>query len=179
VRRKSGKHCGFTLVEILVVILIISILAGMLILVAIPTTDMAMATKIVNNFKVIQKASIVCHSEDENSEWWPGGTNNEAKKVSDLAEKYTDSPNINDGGAYRIWGGSGTSTYGIWLILDLTKIGNTDNLKSIFKAKANGGLGVQLYKIKYNTKDMKNPNKLKTLYDGGDEVFFCISESYY
>jgi len=182
VHHKFVKRYGFTLVEILVVLLVISILAGMVMLVAVPATDVAVATKIVNNFKVIQKASIICHAEEK--VWWPGGTNDPLVKVSALAKAYTDSPNINDGGAYRIWGGSGTPTWGIFLSVDLTKMENTDNLKNIFKAKANGGLGVQLYLRNYSTHDLTilNPYTGKNYwlpYAGGNEVFFCISKSYY
>ena len=180
-RRKSERHFGFTLVEILVVLLIIGILAGMVMLVAVPATDVAVATKIVNNFKVIQKASIICHAEQKT--WWPG-TQTQEGKVTALAKAYTDSPNINDGGAYSIWGGSGSPDWGIFLIVDLTKMKNTDNLKSIFKAKANGGLGVQLYDKNYSTHDLTILNPYSGAnywapYAGGDTVYFCISKSYY
>ena len=157
--------------------LIIAVLAGMVMLIAVTAIDYAAATKIVNDFKVIQKASVM--SQIENKEWWPGEapTGLEEKKVSDLAAMYTDSPNINKGKAYGIWGGPGTPEWGIFFWVDLIKIKKTDQLKSIFKAKANGGFGVQIYDKNYNTNDL-NSNKGKP-YNGGDKVWFCISQSYY
>lgn len=175
-RRKFKKNCGFTLVELLIVMLIITVLAGMIMFISVTTINLATATKIVNDFKVIQKASIMCHQE--NKLWWPGGTNNEQEKVSALAADYTDSPNINEGKAYRIWGGPGSPNWGIFFVVDLTKMKRTDQMKKIFKAKANNGLGVQLYYRNYSTTDLTD-NKWKS-YDGvGKDVYFCISKSYY
>ena len=175
VYHKFHKYFGFTLVETLVVILIISVLAGMVMIVSVSAFDNAAATKIVNDFKIIQKASVMCKSEKNG--WWPGGTSNEQEKVSVLAAKYTDSPNINAEKVYRIWGGPHTPGWGIFFVVDLTKMKRTDQLKNIFKAKANGGLGVQLYHRNYSTEDL-NKNKWSP-YEGRDEVYFCISESYY
>lgn len=172
---KAKRQGGFTLVETLIVMLIIAVLSGMVMFIAVSAIDYAAATKIVSDFKAIQKASVM--SQIENKEWWPGGTSDEEDKVSVLAAEYTDSPNINDGEAYRIWGGPSTPLWGIFLIVDLTKMKKTEQLKSIFKAKANGGFGVQLFDKNYNTNDLKN-NKGKP-YNGGDSVYFCISQSYY
>lgn len=146
-------------------------------LIAVTAIDYAAATKIVNDFKIIHKASVM--SQIDNKEWWPGEamTGLEEKKVSDLAAVYTDSPNINTGKAYGIWGGPGTPEWGIFFWADLTKIKRTDQLKILFKAKANGGFGVQLYDRNYSTADL-NSNKGKP-YNGGDKVWFCISRSYY
>jgi len=141
--RKPEKHIGFTLVEMLVTMLIISVLAGMVMIVSVAMADRAVAAKIVNDFKIIQKASLMCHAE--NKLWWPGGTNDEKEKVTLLAREYTDTPGFNDNGAYRIWGGPNTPLWGIFFVADLTKMKNTENLKRILKMYANCGLGVQLY----------------------------------
>lgn len=180
--RSLEKHSAFTLVEMLVTMLIMSVLAGIVMIVSISAADKATATKIVNDFKVIQKASVMCHVEKKI--WWPGGTNNEEEKVSVLAREYTDSPNINEIKAYKIWGGSGTPGYGIFFIADLTKMKSTENLRRIFKMYANGGLGVQLYDKNYSTSDLTTLNsytgkKKWSPYNGGDLVYFCISKSYY
>lgn len=171
------RHCGFTLVEILIAMLIIAVLTGMIMFIAVSAVNYAAATKIVNDFKMIQKASVL--SQIENKEWWPGEapTGLEEKKVSDLAAMYTDSPNINTGKEYGIWGGANSSGYGIFFWADLNKIKRTEQLKNIFKAKANGGFGVQLFDKNYSTADL-NSNKGKP-YNGGDKVWFCISKSYY
>lgn len=176
-RHKLKRCCGFTLVEILIVMLIISVLAGMVMFAAVNAFDNAAAIKIVNDFKIIQKASVL--SKIENKEWWPGEapTGLEEKKVSDLAAMFTDSPNINAGKAYGIWGGSNSSGYGIFFWVDLNKIKRTDQMKSIFKAKANGGFGVKVFDKNYSTADLK-ANKGKS-YNGGDRLYFCISDSYY
>ena len=177
VRLKFKEHFGFTLVETLIVLLIIGVMTGMVMIAAVNAFDNAAATKIVTDFKTIQKASVL--SKIENKEWWPGEapTGLEEKKVSDLAAMFTDSPNINAGKAYGIWGGSNSSGYGIFFWVDLNKIKRTDQMKSIFKAKANGGFGVKVFDKNYSTADLKS-NKGKS-YNGGDRLYFCISDSYY
>lgn len=61
------KHSAFTLIELLIVIIIIGILAGMLMLATGSATDKAEATKIVNNMVVVKKALLLYYTD--NGEW--------------------------------------------------------------------------------------------------------------
>ena len=58
---RRGK--GFTLVELLVVIIIIGILAGIMMLSAQSSMDKAEATKIVNNLRTIKSAALMRYTE--------------------------------------------------------------------------------------------------------------------
>lgn len=66
-KRIFGKKKGFTLVEILVVVVIIGALSGILMVSAVTAMDKAEATKIVSDLKNIQSATILYFAD--NSAW--------------------------------------------------------------------------------------------------------------
>ena len=68
--KKFRKAKGFTLVELLIVIIIIGILAGMMMLSTGSATDKAEATKIVSNLRNM-KAAVVMYYADNGA--WPVG----------------------------------------------------------------------------------------------------------
>ena len=69
---KMRKAKGFTLVELLIVIIIIGILAGMLLLAVGSATDKAEATKIVNALRNYKSATLMYYTD--NSVWPDPGT---------------------------------------------------------------------------------------------------------
>lgn len=66
-----GKKKGFTLVEVMVVVIIIGALSGILMISAITAMDRAEATRIVSDLKNIQSASVLYFAD--NSAWPAGG----------------------------------------------------------------------------------------------------------
>ena len=70
---KMRKAKGFTLVELLIVIIIIGILAGMLLLAVGSATDKAEATKIVNALRNYKSASLMYYTDHSS---WPDTTGN-------------------------------------------------------------------------------------------------------
>lgn len=66
-KRIFGKKKGFTLVEVMVVVIIIGALSGILMISAITAMDRAEATRIVSDLKNIQSASLLYFAD--NSAW--------------------------------------------------------------------------------------------------------------
>jgi general secretion pathway protein G len=67
----KARKGGFTLVELLIVIMIIAILAGMMMLATGSATDGAEATKVINDLRNLKGAALM-YFADEGA--WPGST---------------------------------------------------------------------------------------------------------
>ena len=65
-KKLMKKRTGFTLVELLIVIIIIGILAGAMLLVAGSGTDKANATKIVSDMRSLKAAALMRWADDSN-----------------------------------------------------------------------------------------------------------------
>ena len=83
ITKKLRKAKGFTLVELLIVIIIIGILAGMMMLATGSATDKAEATKIVSNLRNIKAAAIMYYADEGT---WPSAGDIDAVSL----DKYLD-----------------------------------------------------------------------------------------
>jgi general secretion pathway protein G len=72
---------GFTLVELLIVIMIIAILAGMMMIATSSATDSAEATKIINNLRNLKSAALLYYGDNMS---WP------QKGDQEKLDRYTD-----------------------------------------------------------------------------------------
>lgn len=142
---KKRKGRGFTLVELLIVIVIIGILAGSLLLVMGSGTDKANATKIVSDMRTLKAAALMYYAD--NSEW-PDGI--------DGLEGYLDrDPESSKIASYDVVSNEVSADLAI-RVSNIAEKGIKDRLKDM---AAESGL----YK-----KD------LDTEYDGGDEGPYMI-----
>ena len=65
-KKLMKKRAGFTLVELLIVIIIIGILAGAMLLVAGSGTDKAEATKIISDLRGLKAAALMLYADKPN-----------------------------------------------------------------------------------------------------------------
>ncbi|MDR1515627.1 MAG: type II secretion system GspH family protein [Synergistaceae bacterium] len=67
----KARKGGFTLVELLIVIMIIAILAGMMLLATGSATDSAEATKVINDLRNLKSAALLFYGDNLR---WPNST---------------------------------------------------------------------------------------------------------
>ena len=101
------KRTGFTLVELLIVIIIIGILAGAMLLVAGSGTDKAEATKIVSNLRSLKTAALMYYADNPNKEF-------PADEAIDELKKYMDRPLEAPSGKYVF--DQGNEASGDWYV---------------------------------------------------------------
>lgn len=96
--RLRAKKSGFTLVELLIVIMIIAILAGMLLLATGSATDTATATKIINDMRAAKSAALLIYMDSGQSWDWAKSAN--ADNIKKSLDRYMDRPLFGDGSPY-------------------------------------------------------------------------------
>jgi prepilin-type N-terminal cleavage/methylation domain-containing protein len=161
---------GFTLIEMLIVIIIIGALAAMLMLSVGAAKDRAEAAKFINDLKVFQKAAILCRTDRGNWKYENGWVSDEAR-AKGIIEHYTDRTLAADqANAYTFWGGN--TNYGMWLTVHMDIIKNGSNLKRIMAKYSNGQMGVKLFKSRVSTNDYYKGKY--AIYDGGSDLYFMV-----
>ena len=154
---KNRKAKGFTLVELLIVLIIIGILAGALLLVAGAGTDKATATKIVSNLRSAKAAALMVYA-DKNGSWdWVSAdaTSRDFVKYMDKGTE-TDKLSITNTaqGVFLKYDGTGVVTSGV-----------ADKLKDL---QANG---VPIYDV--DTATSADAPTSKPI-DAGDSVYMNL-----
>jgi len=149
VNKKQRKSKGFTLVELLIVIIIIGILAGMMLLSTGSATDKAKATQIVSNMRNIKSAALMYYADE--GKWPTAGTT-----ALDSISKYLDSSP--DKTVYSIVAGTGSGDLSVEA--NVTDTGVQSKLGTMGK---DAGL--------YSDKGAK------TVYTGGSPVYMPIRKT--
>ncbi len=104
---KSMKRKGFTLVELLIVIVIIGILAGAMMMLMGSSTDKAEATKIISDIRTMKGAALQYYADNSG---YPAAGN-----VTDF-EAYVDK-DLSDGYSWSAGSGASADTYFVGRII--------------------------------------------------------------
>jgi len=157
------KHAGFTLMEMLVVIVIIAALTGTVMLAVSPAIDKAKASKIVNNLRNLKAACVMYYADNEQ---WPAenvtfdGVAATADGTKKTLESYLD--RVPEKG-YRVYAVTSNASVCAVSYSDknvLTK-GVVEKLKKMSK---DAGLSSSI-------------DSNSEVYNGGEEVFMKITNS--
>ena len=137
ITKKLRKSKGFTLVELLIVIIIIGILAGMMMLATGAATDKAEATKIVSNMRNVKAAAIMAYADGTP---WADMTNVAAAITK--VNGYLDQPLVS--GDYEIVLANSSDFFVEYQYPTGLAQGVKDKLEADFDAVTTGGSGVRM-----------------------------------
>lgn len=148
---KKRKGRGFTLVELLIVIVIIGILAGSLLLVMGSGTDKANATKIVSDMRTLKAAALMYYADNSK---WPDG-------IDDLKDYLDREPDSSKIASYDLVGSftTGEGAVSADLAIEVSNIEEEGIKNRLADMAAESGL----YKS-----DLENE------YDAGDDAAYMI-----
>lgn len=149
--KKYRKAKGFTLVELLIVIIIIGILAGMMMLSTGSATDRAEATKIVADLRIIKSASLLYYIDNNNT--WTTEIKSLDKYLDQDMSKRTD---------YQL-GGTGTNEAPIFV--SYTKPSSMD-----------AGVKTKLHDMAANA-GLYNEKECTSTYTANDTVYMIVKRS--
>jgi prepilin-type N-terminal cleavage/methylation domain-containing protein len=161
---------GFTMVELMIVIVIIGILAGAMLLAGGAATASAEASNIINNFRSLMTASVVFYEhnmEDLSAQVPPAVLANTGLAPNDLLNltRYTNNPDAPVWGNYQfVYAGAGPLIGRTWWI------GVTVNRADIASRLAGRASSLGLYNAAHAAADIPAAPD----YQGGSEVFMLL-----
>lgn len=149
-KKLMKKRTGFTLVELLIVIIIIGILAGAMLLVAGSGQDKAEATKIVSDLRTLKAAVLMYWADHPNAV----SADIDGKDASDLLKPYLDRETMEttEGVSYVLEVGSGDA----WMVGFVGSTYPPSGVETKLKEMNNAGL--------YQDTDLTEYTGGKTIY---------------
>lgn len=162
---KNRKHVGFTLIEMLVVIIIIGALTGAVMLSVTSATDKAKASKIITNLQNLKAACVMYYADNEE---WPSedivfdGNATTSEGIKKTIEGYLD--RVPEKG-YKIYGATSNSSVCAVSYSD-NSVMTSGVVEKLEKAAKSAGLSSS------NTAN----NSTNDIYAGGSEVFLQVTK---
>ena len=126
------KHKGFTLVELLIVIVVMGILASMMTLSSSESVSTARASNIISNLRNFSMAAMAFYTDSMD---YFGKNPSTLTDLKSYVKKYMHNEgNIPDETSYIVWNDSGTW----WAGYNLTSAGESDRVKEKLESRAQG-----------------------------------------
>lgn len=166
----KARKSGFTLVELLIVIMIIAILAGMMMLATGSATDSATATKIINDLRAVKSAALLIYMDNNQSWTWAAdATGGAGDDITKSFDRYMDKPLFSEGSTYKL------------LFKNKVTLNNAANQGGSERTLIGFELG-DAYKDNANLKDKLKGNAAKAglytesgaIYDGSSEKVYMV-----